>query len=113
MARVPGILKGDRTAPSSDGEQTYWNGETTPARRVRVTIADHSYPAYWARELVGQERDAVEVTYNGEVFYLDDEAHEHGTTDGAGWRKVTTGHGSPRYGHRELEVEPGSVVDRP
>jgi hypothetical protein len=113
MARIPGIFR-ERSPLATRTEQTFWNGEPTPARRVRATIAAApGVPAYWARELVGEERDAVEVTYYGQVFYLDDQQHRAGTTDGAAWRKVTVGRGSPAYGHRNLEVEPGSVVDRP
>ena len=84
----------------------------SPARRVRAVIADADFPAYWARDLIGTERYAVEVSYGDAVFYLDDQAHGEGTTDGAAWRKVTLGSGSPHYGHRELAVEPGSVVAR-
>lgn len=90
--------------------QTFWNGEPCHARIVRVVVADSDFfPLYWARELVGTTREAVEVTYNGRTFYLDNEARGEGTTDGAAWRKVTIGHGSPQWGHRDLEVEPGSV----
>jgi hypothetical protein len=85
-------------------QQTYWNGELADARRVRVIVADDGrFPNYWAREFVGQERDAVEVL-SGDApddvfpFYLDDE-------DGTGWVKVTTGRGSPRWGHRTIQVE--------
>jgi hypothetical protein len=78
---------------------TNWNGEPAEARRVSVVVADDGrFPAYWARELVGTVRAAVEVTYDGRTFYLDDE-------DGSGWAKVTVGQGSPRWGHRSLEVE--------
>ena len=112
-------------------EPTYWNGERCSARKVTVIVADDgSFPAYWARDLVGQRRDAVEVTYGGETFYLDDaeavvpamppeyakalgvpsEPHVRGA--GSGWEKVTIGRGSPSYGHAELQVEPGSVLPR-
>lgn len=78
---------------------------------------------YWARELVGSARRAVEVTYGGATTYLDDEPHEpteemrefcreHGVDPdgiqrgyfGWAWDKVTKGRGSPRYAHRDLEV---------
>ncbi|WP_047892565.1 hypothetical protein [Micromonospora sp. RV43] len=82
-----------------DQPATYWNGELTEAVRVHVVVADApQFARYWARDLVGAERDAVRVTYYGQVFYLDDE-------DGSGWTKVTTGYGSPRCPHRELAVE--------
>ncbi len=103
-------------------EPTFWNGERCEARIVRVVVADcPSAIAYWARPYVGQEREAVEVVYDGGVFYIDNEAHEPGeqeaaflahrgvrplrTADGDGWRKVTEGRGSPRVGHRSLTIE--------
>lgn len=85
---------------------TFWNGEPARCRRVRVVVADDPpFPAYWARDLAGTERDAVEVRYDGIYFYLDDE-------DGSGWDKVTTGRGSPRQAHRELAIE-RVVAERP
>lgn len=78
---------------------TYWNGERCEARQVRVIVADSEAPLYWARHLIGQEREAVEVIYNGETFYLDDQESPRG------WNKVTGGHGSPAYGHRDLQIE--------
>ena len=82
-------------------EPTYWNGEPTPCRRVRVMVADDNrFPSYWAREegYVGREVDAVEVSYFDEPFYLLDD-------EGQGWRKVTVGHGSPNFGHRNITPE--------
>lgn len=80
-----------------DGHQ-YWNGERCEARKVLVTVADSpEFPQYWAREFVGQKRKAVEVTYGGETFYLDDE-------NGDGWGKVTIGRGSPWCGHKSLSA---------
>lgn len=79
-------------------EAAYWNGERALAVKVRVIVGDApQFPNYWARSLVGTEREAVRVTYSGQLFYLDNE-------DGSGWLKVTEGHGSPRYGHRDLAV---------
>lgn len=105
-------------------EQTYWNGEPCEARRVRVVVADDTrFKAYWARQFVGHERDAVEVTYHGATFYLDDEGYEQSAEEvealkrfgfdgprsvgypGWGWDKVTTGHGSPAYGSASLTIE--------
>ena len=57
-------------------ERTWWNGEPAVARRVVVIVADVEFPRYWARPFVGQERDAVEVVYEGQTFYLDDEGYE-------------------------------------
>lgn len=86
-------------------EQTQWNGEPCTAMRVMAVVADsEQFPQYWARDLVGTGRKAVRVDYGGETFYLDDE-------DGTGWDKVTHG-GSPNWGHRSLEVEPGTVTPR-
>lgn len=76
-----------------------------------IVTDDGRFPHYWARELVGQERELVEVTYNGHTFYLDNEADPRNpeSQPGAAWRKVTAGAGSPGYGHREVAVDPGSV----
>ena len=85
-------------------ETTYWNGEPTPARKVTLKVAaDTRYPHYWANHLVGTMRKAVEVTYNGQVFYLDDD-------HGQGWNKVLAG-GGPEWGHAELRPD-GEVVER-
>jgi len=74
---------------------TFWNGEPTPARRVRVIVGESMRPTWWCAALKGTERAAVEVSYGGGRFFLDDE-------DGSGWAKVTAGHGSPRVRHRSL-----------
>jgi len=79
-------------------KKTYWNGEETPAVKVRVVVGaarDGDPPAAWWRKIVGQVRDAVKVTYHGESFYLDNQT-------GLGWSKVTMGRGSPAWGHSSL-----------
>lgn len=87
--------------------ETFWNGLPTPAERGTAVVADApAFPLYWARELVGQRIAVVRVdlngvNYGGGIDYLDDR-------DGSGWRKVTEGHGGPRYGHRNVAVEPES-----
>lgn len=103
-------------------ERTFWNGELCEARIVRVIVADcPSASAYWARPYVGEEREAVEVSYGGRVFYLDNEAHVPGEQEiatvrryglepqvglaGDGWRKITEEHGGPRCPHRSLTIE--------
>lgn len=84
---------------------TRWNGEPCQARRITAIVADTDvFPEYWARPLAGTRRDIVEVTYGEQTFYLDDE-------NGAGWAKVTSG-GSPRYGHRNIKIEPDSIRPR-
>lgn len=95
---------------------TFWNSEPTPARRVRVIVADDAnFPRYWARVegLIGKEVAAVEVTYYSKVFYLYDEPvcerPDCGCGLGPGWQKVTNGRGSPQYGHKSLTIE--RVVD--
>jgi hypothetical protein len=114
-------------------EQTFWNGEPCEARKVTLIVADNeAFRSYWARPLVGTRRNAVEVTYAGSTFYLDDEpfgAEESaveiefrpGVTQtfvrapgsyGWAWDKVTTGRGSPVYGHRDLTPVEGSVEPR-
>jgi hypothetical protein len=87
--------------------ETFWNGEPTPAKRVVLRLeGDGGHPAYWAREAIGSERDAVRVEYGDAVFYLDN-------ADGSGWRKVTEGRGSPRWPDRSLYgtvVRPSSLA---
>jgi hypothetical protein len=84
-------------------ERTFWNGEPTPARKVRVIVGPSPVETWWCAELEGQERAAVEVNYHGDKFYLDNE-------DGSGWNKVTHGHGSPQWGHSSLPVS--KVLER-
>jgi hypothetical protein len=78
--------------------QTYWNGEPTPARIVRVIVGKSPVEMWWCAKLAGTEREAVEVNYHGKKFYLDNES-------GTGWNKVTHGLGSPQWGHSSLPVE--------
>jgi hypothetical protein len=85
-------------------EATYWNGQRTPARKVRVRVGPAERETHWHYGLEGTERDAVEVTYGDRKFYLDNE-------DGSGWRKVTTGHGGPRWPSASLP-DSSQVVDR-
>lgn len=111
---------------------TFWNGEPCHARRVTLVVADAENPTYWARHYVGTRRDAVEVVYGDQTFYLDDDDYEasdeykeeirlrfgnmlepvFAEKAGAGWWKVTYGRGSPRVGHRDLVPVPGSVEGR-
>jgi hypothetical protein len=78
--------------------KTEWNYEPCSATRVLVIVDDApEFPSYWARDLIGKERFAVEVIYNGQTFYIDDE-------DGSGWFKVTNG-GGPEYRHGNLRVK--------
>ena len=74
--------------------ETFWNGEPCKAKRLRVIVGP-SPATWWCAELEGAERDAVEVIYGKQTFYLDNE-------DGSGWLKVTKGRGSPMYGHKSL-----------
>lgn len=85
---------------------TYWNGLPTPARKVVGTVADWDAdkdpPLAWWRDIAGQRIEAVEVVldgvnYGGGIAYLDNR-------DGSGWRKVTEGHGSPRWPHRNVRL---------
>jgi hypothetical protein len=47
--------------------------------------------------LAGKECRAIEISQNGQVFYIND--------DQEGRKKITNGMGSPRYPHRGLPVE--------
>lgn len=84
--------------------ETYWNGEPTPARVVRVIVGRSPVKTWWCADLEGTEREAVEVSYYGEKLYLDNE-------NGSGWNKVTHGHGSPQWGHSSLPV--AHVIETP
>lgn len=86
-------MKADHSVP------TFWNGERCEARRVRVIVGNEGrFERPWFLPFVGQEREAVEVTYGRSTFYLDDEG-------GKGWAKVTEGRGSPQWGHSSLDVD--------
>lgn len=78
---------------------TFWQGEHVDARRVLVEVGDSGrFKAYWAKDIVGTERAAVEVTpVGGKPFYLDDD-------NGAAWHKITVEHGSSLVGHRHLDI---------
>lgn len=82
----------------ADETQTFWNYEPTPARIVRVIVGPSPVETWWCAELAGTEREAVEVNYHGEKFYLDNE-------NGSGWAKVTAGRGGPDWGHSSLPAE--------
>lgn len=71
-------------------EKTYWNGEPANAATGTATVD-------------GKRLKVVRVFYNGASMDLDN-------STGQAWAKVTLGYGSPRYGHRNVEVEPGSFV---
>jgi hypothetical protein len=89
---------------------TFWNGLPTPARRGTAVVADApEFPGYWARGLIGERIQVVEVildevAYGGGIDYLDDR-------NGSGWLKVTDGRGGPRYGHSSLDIVPGSFEE--
>lgn len=89
----------------SDTEPTYWNGLPTPARKITGTVREWEPgdpPQAWWRPLVGQRVEAVEVV-------LDGVNHGGGIAtlydgDGSGWRKVTEGHGGPRWPHADVPL---------
>ena len=75
-----------------------WNGEPCEAVKVRVIVGPSPRPTWWCADIEGAEREAVRVTYCGQVFYIDNE-------DGSGWRKVTDGGGGPSWPHRSVPVD--------
>lgn len=83
---------------------TYWNGMPAAARRGTAVVADApQFPAYWARPIIGERISVVEVVLDGvHMAYLDDREDQ-------GWAKVRGG-GSPRVGHKNVTIEPGSFV---
>jgi hypothetical protein len=85
---------------------TQWHGEPCTVRRITAIVTDTGvFPAYWARDFAGTRRNAVEVTYAGGTFYIDDEG-------GFGWAKVTSG-GSPHLPHSSLTIDPDTIEARP
>lgn len=94
----------ERQAEWERDGRTWWNGEPAECRRVRVVVGKSERPTWWCADLEGTTRNAVEVKYAGQTFYLDN-------ADGNGWAKVTVGRGSPGYGHASLPV--AEVLDPP
>lgn len=77
---------------------TWWNGKPCLAERCIVIVGDTGkFPTYWARSYVGDQRKAVEIHYNNEIFYIDDE-------DGRGWKKVIDENNMWKS-HLNLEVQ--------
>lgn len=93
-------------------EQGYWNGLPTEVERGTAVVAPApQFPQYWAESLIGLRIPVVRVVLDGVnagggAAYLDDR-------DSHGWRKVTGGHGAPSYGHRDVEIVPGSFKAAP
>lgn len=89
-------------------KQAYWNGLPTTARKGTAVVADSpQFPLYWAKTkgIIGQRIAVIEVdlngvNYGGGICYLDDR-------QGEGSAKVF-GSGSPRAGHANVEIVPGS-----
>jgi hypothetical protein len=81
--------------------ETFWNYEPTPCRIVRVVVGRSPRPSWWSASLAGTIREAVEVNYHGEVFYLDNPGVP-AINPGEGWRKVTEGRGGPDWPHSEI-----------
>lgn len=88
--------------------ETFWNGMLFPAAKGTAVIADApEFPQYWAKKegLIGLIIPVVQVVLGDnaedETWYMDNR-------DGSAWFKVTAGHGSPRYAHKNVAIEPGS-----
>ena len=82
---------------------TFWNGEPANcAPGSGVVSSDLPAVGPWPARAKGQRIRVVRVFYAGDHFDLDDE-------DGRAWRKVTNGHGSPRFGHRNVTLETCSL----
>ena len=78
----------------------WWNGEPAVGERIVVRVPEWRAgdpPLAWWRDLVGIELPAVRVAYDGHQFILDDR-------DDYAIAKIVDGHGSPRFGHRELPL---------
>lgn len=90
----------------------WWNGEPAKYRVVLVIVGEEPEDRrlhaetrmngrkryLWFVPFVGQERQVVEVVYEGSTFYLDN-------ADGTGLMKVTKGMGSPQVGHSTVYPE--------
>lgn len=82
----------------NDKEKTYWNFEPCEARIVRIVVGNSGrFEKPWFEPYLGTIREAVEVKYYRQTFYIDNEF-------GVGWRKVTEGRGSPNYPHSSIDV---------
>lgn len=87
-------------------EKTYWNGEPCKAQVVVVIVGKAPVSTWWCAELEGQQREAVEIIYGKQTFYIDNEGDGSDEfPSGSGWRKVTVGEGSPKWRHMSLPVE--------
>lgn len=75
----------------------YWNGELSAAFTIFLikVLETPEPPAHWQNSMVGTERQAVRITFEGQTWLID-----NGT--GTGYHKVTTGMGSPAVGHRSV-----------
>lgn len=102
----PAEDKRDAPAWQLPPQWTYWNGLPTPARKVIGTVAawdpEKDPPLAWWRDIQGERIEAVEVVldgvnYGGGTTFLDNR-------DGEGWRKVTEGHGGPRWPHKNVPL---------
>lgn len=89
---------------SAAREKTYWNGEPADCRRVVVRVGTVERPTWWCAGMEGTERNAVEVNYCGQTFYLDNE-------NGSAWLKVTLGGGGPEWGHSSLPDDSEVIRD--
>ena len=91
-------------------ERGFWNGLPTEIERGTAEVADiPEMPLYWAKTegIIGQRIAVVRVVldgvnYGGGTTYLD-------YREGAGLAKVMGG-GSPRAGHKDVEIVPGSFA---
>lgn len=85
--------------------ETFWNGEPCEARRVLVYVGLSPLASWWCAPLAHTVRQAVEVRYGEQHFFLDnEEGHE-------GWWAVTEGMGSPN--HKTWSLPNESVVIEP
>lgn len=104
-ARHPVTAQAQSGNTKAAPELTYWNGEDADCRRVVVRVGTVERPTWWCAGMEGTERDAVEVKYYNQTFYLDDE-------NGLAWLKVTTGRGGPEWGHKSLPDDSEVIRER-
>ena len=74
----------------------YWNGEKALFQACIVRLLqDDEKPLWWQNAYVGQEIQAIEISYSGSTWRISN-------MNGTGYYKVTEGQGSPQCGHASL-----------
>lgn len=81
----------------SNNQKGFWNGEPATFNVVLYQVLPAEKETWWQNRHLGQQRQAVQITYGGQTWIID---NEHGD----GYYKVTTGMGSPGCGHKSIDA---------